>query len=56
MNNESKDTNKIHVDCDEMTDILYALRDKGIPMHSPETYKFVTEEYGYTQENSDILL
>lgn len=56
MNNESKNTNKIHIDCDTLTDILYALRDKGIPIHSTEAYKFVAEEYGYTQENSDISL
>ena len=56
MNNEYKDTNRVHVDCDTLTDIFYALRDKGIPLHSPEAYKFVAEEYGYTQENSDISL
>ena len=46
---------KKHVDCDERADILYDLRDSGIPLDSPEAERFIEKNYGYTRDNSDFF-
>ena len=50
----SKVQNKVHVDADEMNNILYETKYYNIPYGTPEYYTFVEKKYGYTRENSDI--
>lgn len=50
----SKMPNKVHVDADEMNNILYEVKYFDIPYGTPEYYTFVEKKYGYTRENSDI--
>lgn len=50
----SKMPNKVHVDADEMNNILYETKYYNIPYGTPEYYTFVEKKFGYTRENSDI--
>ena len=50
----SKMPNKVHVDTDEMNNILYETKYYNIPYGTPEYYTFVEKNFGYTRENSDI--
>lgn len=50
----SKVQNKVHVDADEMNNILYETKYYNIPYGTPEYYTFVEKKFGYTRENSDI--
>ena len=50
----NKMPNRVHVDADEMNNILYETKYYNIPYGTPEYYTFVEKKYGYTRENSDI--